>query len=171
MTKKKSDRSVKTSLPTRSARILPCQSKTTKSPFEQKIDRAFRLMRTAGLIAKQTSEWAETCATGMLILDDKVVYRGKRPFGFAYWHRQDDEDSEVWIGHGVLTDCNLAPIQSDQAVAKTICECLVKAGVPHVRIGDWKILVLQSSAMQHADPTSAQASMEFLALEPTGRVI
>src|SRR5258708_31218555 len=122
----------------------------SRSIEEKKIQHAFRLMNKAGLSAKQTSEWEETCATGMLILDDKAVFRGKRPFGFAYWHRQDREDSEVWIGHGVLMDCNLAPIQSDETVAKTICECLVKAGVPHARIGESKILVLQGSAMQHA---------------------
>ncbi len=151
--------------------VRPAHDLPPMSIERKKIDHAFRLLNKAGLIAKQTYEWAETCATGMLILDDKVVYRGKRPFGFAYWHRGDGESSERWIGYGVLMDCNLAPIQSDQTVAKTVCECLVKAGVRHVRVGDRKILVLQGSAMQHADPTSAQTSKEFLALEPTGRVI
>lgn len=137
---------------------------------QKKIDQTFRLMNKAGIIAKQTPEWEENHATGMFFLNDQAVKRGKRPFGFAYWHCQEEGchkgSRELWIGYDVLMDFNFAPIQSRETVAKTICKCLVKAGVPHVRIGSWKILVVQ-----HADPTSAKSSMEFLALEPTGRVI
>jgi len=103
---------------------------------KRKLNKAFKLMREAGLIAQQNFCCCRSCAT--CDLEKQVrqsIGRGEVCIGFAYYHAQDEDirrsGDDFYIGYGPPVDEKGRVMGYYAPIGRLVCECLSKAGVPY----------------------------------------
>jgi hypothetical protein len=122
---------------------MAAQALQSRSIEQEKIDRAFNLMRMAGLIAHQDSAWEKKCmARGDYFFVEDSVPDVLWPTGFAYWHEQGEGGGarESWVGYGNLL--SFAEMPAIETVVETISNCLAKAGVSYTKSEDSSLRIL-----------------------------
>jgi hypothetical protein len=139
---------------------------------KKKLNKAFELMRRAGLIADQNFACCTSCATAALEDEvDSVVLADIPCVGFAYYHGQDEdarkEGLDFYIGYGAPADQDTGEVPPGEPVAKIICDCLTNAGVPHFWTGSArdKVRVRLEDLDAPLDPREERALAEFERLD------
>jgi hypothetical protein len=123
-----------------------------------KINKAFRLMRKAGLIAKQNYWCCQGCA-GCAITNEAVqlLTAGKTVKGCCFYHKQDEDDRkegyDFHLAYGTMQSSSLGQIgTSNEEIGQIVAQCLREAEVPYEwdGKGNTRIMVKQEVVKQAA---------------------
>ena len=110
-----------------------------------KLTKAFKIMRTKGLVARQNFTCCQSC--GGAKISQMAEARGLD--GFAFYHRQDADSlangDGVYLAYGSRTGGD----EEEIAVGRLVCEALTEAGLDYIWDGsNWtRIKVLEQEGL------------------------